>query len=128
MSEPTLYDRLGGEPTLRALVDRFYDLMDTRPDAATIRGMHPGDLSTSRQRLFLFLSMWTGGPRTYLEERGHPRMRMRHLPFPIDTAARDAWMRCMDLALAEVVDDPYLRGGLHDAFLRLADHMRNQEE
>jgi hemoglobin len=122
----SLYTVLGGHAGVRSLVDHFYDRMDARPDAATIRAMHPDDLTESRRKLHLFLTMWTGGPRTYMEERGHPRMRARHLPFPIDDAARDAWMACMHDALEATVDDPTVRSDLASAFQRLADHMRNQ--
>ncbi len=122
----SLYDQLGGDAGVRALVDHFYDRMDARPDASTIRAMHPDDLSGSRHKLHLFLTMWTGGPRTYMEERGHPRMRARHLPFPIDDAARDAWMACMHDALEATVANPTMQSDLAKAFQRLADHMRNQ--
>jgi len=122
----SIYERLGGDPGVRRLVDRFYDRMDERPDAATIRAMHPDDLTGSRDHLHLFLVMWTGGPRTYMEQRGHPMMRARHLPFPIDEAARDAWLACMDDALQATVDDATLRADLFGAFARMADHMRNQ--
>jgi hemoglobin len=120
------YERIGGEAGIRALVQRFYQRMDERPDAATVRAMHPPDLAESERKLQLFLTMWTGGPRTYMEERGHPMMRARHLPFAIDDAARDAWMACMTDALDETVADPTLRSDLHGAFQRLADHMRIQ--
>jgi len=130
MSLPTetLFERIGGAEGVRALVETFYDRMDTRPDAATIRAMHPADLTTSRHHLVLFLTMWTGGPRTYLEERGHPRMRARHMPFPIDDAARDAWLACMRDALEVHVADEHARADLNGAFARMAHHMRNQPE
>ena len=124
--KPTLYEELGGAQAVRTLVDRFYDHMDTVPFAAEIRAMHPDDLQGSRDKLFGFLSMWTGGPRTYVEERGHPRLRARHLPFVVDVAARDAWVGCMALALEETVEDKALRDGLLRAFAGIADHMRNQ--
>ena len=122
----SIYDRLGGDAGVRRLVDHFYDRMSERPDAATIRAMHPDDLTGSRDTLHLVLTMWTGGPRTYMEQRGHPRMRARHMPFPIDDAARDAWMACMGDALQATVDDEGLRADLTSAFGRIADHMRNQ--
>jgi hemoglobin len=121
-----LFDQLGGREGIVRLVDHFYDRMEERPDAAAIRAMHPDDLSNSRRKLVLFLTMWTGGPRTYMEERGHPRMRARHLPFPIDDAARDAWLACMHDALQATVADEGLRHDLGSAFRRIADHMRNQ--
>jgi len=124
--KPTIYVELGGEQAIRELVDRFYDHMETVPFAAEIRAMHPEDLTESRDKLFSFLSMWTGGPRTYFEENGHPRLRARHMPFPIDEAARDAWIGCMALALDEQVDNTELRDGLLRAFAGIANHMRNR--
>ncbi len=118
------YDQLG-EDRVRALVDRFYDLMDTLPSAAGVRALHGRDLAPSRTKLFLFLSGWLGGPPLYVSRYGHPRLRARHLPFPIGEPERDAWMLCMDRALTEVVDEP-LRGQLSQALARTADHMRNQ--
>jgi hemoglobin len=126
MSEPTFYDRLGGEEAVRALVDRFYDAMDRREDAVAIRAMHAKSLASSRQKLFMFLSGWLGGPSLYIEKYGHPRLRMRHFPFPIDQAAADAWIRCMDEALEGVEDEP-LRDFLAQRFRQVADHMRNRE-
>ena len=127
MSEPdSLYVRLGGHTGILALVNRFYDQMDTLPEAATIRAMHPEDLEPSRARLALFLMMWTGGPKDYLEARGHPRMRARHLPFAIGEAEAAAWMLCMSNALEVEVPDPELRTHLTNAFERVALHMINQ--
>jgi hemoglobin len=122
----THYERIGGEEKVRQLVDRFYDHMDELPEAWGIRKLHPEDLGGSRQKLFDFLSGWMGGPQLYVEKYGHPMLRRRHLPFPIDNAARDQWMHCMQLALEEVVEDRRLRQELHQAFLKVADHMRNQ--
>jgi hemoglobin len=123
----TLYDAIGGDSAVRRLVDRFYDHMDVLPDVATLRAMHPPDLGESRDKLYWFLSGWLGGPSLYIERKGHPRLRARHLPFVVDRAARDAWMRCMDLALAEVVADEGLRTGLSDALGQVATHMMNRE-
>jgi hemoglobin len=128
MDEPTPYEALGGDAAVRALVDRFYDLMDTLPEAAGIRALHPADLASSREKLHLFLVGWLGGPATYVERFGHPRLRMRHLPFPIGPAERDAWLRCMDQALAEHVVDDTLRLQISTAFARIAEHMRNDAE
>ena len=126
----TIYDDLGGETGVRALVDRFYDLMHEKPEAAVIRKMHATSLDGSRDKLFWFLSGWLGGPQLFIEKRGHPRLRMRHLPFAVDDAARDAWMLCMRQALHEHrVDgkaiDNETREQLDDALWKLADHMRN---
>jgi len=122
----TPYELLGGEQAVRELVDRFYDLMDTLPEAYEIRRLHPEDLSGSRQKLFKFLSGWLGGPSLYIQEYGHPRLRARHLPFPIGDTERDQWMMCMDQAMEEMGIEAGLREALHEAFKRTADHMRNQ--
>lgn len=125
---PTPYERLGGEDGVRRLVDRFYDVMDTLPEARPIRDMHPDDLGHARQRLFEFLSGWLGGPQLYWERHGHPRLRRRHMPFPIDRAAAAQWMRCMGIAMEEQIDDAGLRMQLTIAFGKVAQHMRNQVE
>lgn len=122
----TPYDRIGGEAAVRKLVTRFYDLMSELPEARDVLQMHPGDLASSREKLFEFLCGWLGGPQLYIERRGHPRLRMRHLPFAIDDAARDAWMACMQQALEECVSDELLRDQLRGAFQRMANHLRNQ--
>jgi hemoglobin len=120
------FELVGGEPGIRNLVDRFYDLMDSVPEAAGIRSMHPPDLATSREKLFLFLVGWMGGPPLYVERHGHPMLRRRHLPFPIGEAERDAWVACMDGALDEQEMPPELREYLKQRFRAVADHMRNQ--
>lgn len=124
---PTLYALIGGASAVQALVDRFYDHMDRRPESAAIRAMHPADLAGSREKLYLFLTGWLGGPPLYMARHGHPRLRARHLPFAVDTSARDQWMVCMRLALAETVAEEDLRGLIDGALARLADHMRNTE-
>jgi hemoglobin len=122
----TPYEQLGGDAGVRALVDRFYQLMDSLPEAAAIRALHPTDLAGSREKLYKFLSGWLGGPPLYVEQYGHPMLRARHLPFPIAEVERDAWMRCMTQAVEERVSDPALRAHLLGALLRTADHMRNK--
>jgi hemoglobin len=124
--ETTPYQRLGGEAALRTLVDRFYDLMDELPEAYGIRRLHPQDLSGSRDKLFKFLSGWLGGPPLYVSEYGHPRLRARHLPFPIGASERDQWLTCMNQALDEQVSDTELRDALKQALSRTADHMINK--
>ena len=127
MSEPaTPYEAMGGEAGVRALVDAFYRQMDTRPQAATIRAMHPADITSSNTKLFEFLSGWLGGPPIYIQKRGHPRLRARHMPFPIDDDAAEQWMACMRAAFDEVGLDPQLRPRLEAGFSRIARHMRNQ--
>jgi hemoglobin len=99
VSEQTIFDRIGGEATFGLLLDRFYSAVAQDP---VLRPIYPDDLDESKRRLRLFLIQYFGGPQTYSEERGHPRLRMRHLPFAIDRAARDAWMGHMTEALASV--------------------------
>ncbi|MEW5789159.1 MAG: group II truncated hemoglobin [Pseudomonadota bacterium] len=122
----THYQRIGGEAKVRQLVDRFYDHMDELPEVWGIRKLHAESLMGSREKLFDFLSGWMGGPQLYKDKHGEPFLRRRHLPFPIGDAERDQWMHCMTLALEEVVEDPQLRQELHQAFVKVADHMRNQ--
>lgn len=124
--QQTPYELLGGDAAVRALVERFYDLMETLPEAAGVRALHPSDLSGSREKLYLFLSGWLGGPSLYIERFGHPRLRARHLPFPIGASERDQWLLCMKRALeAETVDTALLERLLR-SFTLTADHMRNQ--
>ncbi|MBX3645126.1 MAG: group II truncated hemoglobin [Rubrivivax sp.] len=124
--DDSVYTRLGGEPAVRALVERFYVLMDELPEAQAVRRLHPPSLQRSADSLFKFLSGWFGGPPLYVRERGHPRLRMRHLPFAIGRAERDQWMLCMRQALAEQVADEPLRAAVENAFVGMADHMINQ--
>lgn len=120
----TVYTRIGGEAAVRALVERFYQLMDTLPEAQELRRLHP-DLPRAADSLFKYLSGWLGGPPLYVQERGHPRLRMRHLPFAIGARERDQWLRCMRQALAEQVADERLRAAIEQAFAGLAEHMVN---
>jgi hemoglobin len=124
----THYELIGGDAAVRRLVDRFYDLMDTAPEAATIRKLHARDLKASREKLYMFLTGWTGGPPIYVEQRGHPRLRMRHFPFSIGAQERDEWLWCMDRALDEQPMPDELRAHLRERFHALADHMRNRED
>jgi hemoglobin len=122
----TPYERLGGEPAVRALVDRFYDLMDLEPAYALLRAMHPTDLQGSRDKLHWFLCGWLGGPDLYQQRFGHPRLRARHLPYPIGIAERDQWLACMMSAMDELQVDPALAQRLAEAFFGTADWMRNR--
>jgi hemoglobin len=124
---PTLYDIIGGEARLRQLVDRFYDLMDLEPQFAALRAMHPPSLDGSRDKLFWFLSGWSGGPNHYIERFGHPRLRARHLPFSIASNERDQWLRCMALAMHELDMPEALQERLIHSFFQTADWMRNRE-
>lgn len=124
--EHSAYERLGGEAGVRRLVTRFYDLMDSLPEASRIRALHPEDLSSSRDKLFKFLCGWLGGPPLYTQEYGAPRLRARHFPFPIGEDERDAWLLCMDRALEEFDLDGMMREHLLQSLFKTADHMRNQ--
>lgn len=128
MQAITPYELLGGEAVLRRLVRRFYEIMDSEPSTQPIRHMHPKDLSISEDKLFLFLSGWLGGPSLYVEKYGHPRLRMRHMPFKIGINERDQWLFCMQKALNEIPMEPELRAKLDEAFFNTADFMRNQNE
>jgi hemoglobin len=124
--QQTAYQLVGGETKLRELVDRFYDLMDLEPEFAGIRALHPPSLEGSRDKLFWFLSGWMGGPDLYIERFGHPRLRARHLPYPIASSERDQWLRCMAWAMQDVGLPRTLQERLMESFYQTADWMRNQ--
>ena len=124
--DDTPYARMGGEAAVRALVDRFYDLMDLEPDYVQLRAVHGTDLMSARDKLFWFLSGWLGGPSLYIERFGHPQLRARHLPFAIGTVERDQWMACMNQAMVETGIDEALRLRLVQAFFPTADWMVNR--
>jgi len=128
MTEPTLYELLGGADQLRRLVDRFYELMDVSPEAVQIRALHPASLKHAREKLFMFLSGWSGGPQLYVERFGHPRLRQRHLPFAIGVRERDEWLWCMDRALDESEMNPVVVTHLKRRLAEVADFMRNQPD
>ena len=119
------YQQLDGDKGIRLLVDTFYDLMETLPEAQGILKLHPQDLSQSRDKLYMFLSGWLGGPSLYMGAYGHPRLRARHLPFPIGPEERDAWLLCMDKALEKLGVERSLHFQLMQAFQPTANHMRN---
>ena len=126
----TLYDLLGGEPEatnqIRAIVEAFYDVMDSDEKAKTIRLMHPEDLTSSREKLFMFLTGWTGGPQLYIERYGHPFLRRRHLPFKIGEDERDQWIYCMTKGMLNLKMDEEKIKALLNALYPVADFMRNQ--
>ena len=123
----TVFESIGGEAAVRALVDRFYDLMDLEPAYRELRALHPTSLDGSRDKLHWFLCGWMGGPQHYVERFGHPRLRARHLPYPIATAERDAWLSCMRMALDDVGAPPEVLEALMRAFHGTADWMRNRD-
>jgi hemoglobin len=125
-SEVGLYELIGGEPGLRSLVEHFYDIIDSAPEAAQLRALHPKNLRQSREKFFMFLSGWMGGPQLYVEKFGHPRLRMRHMPFSIGVTERDQWVWCMHKALDESDIDAGVAEYLKGRFAETADFLRNQ--
>ena len=123
----TPYTLIGGKPAVEALVKRFYDLMDEDPDFYGIRKLHPESLEGSREKLFMFLTGWLGGPPVYTDAFGHPRVRARHLPSAIGCSERDQWMSCMTRSMTDVDVEPALRDRLIASFANTADWMRNKE-
>ena len=136
MSQPSastpqsLYDLLGGEPEatnqIRKIVEAFYDVMDSDEKTKTIRLMHPEDLTSSREKLFMFLSGWTGGPQLYIERYGHPFLRRRHLPFKIGEEERDQWIYCMTKGMLNLKMEEEKIKALLNALYPITDFMRNQ--
>ena len=127
---PTPFERIGGEANVRALVERFYDAMDEHePALAALHPLENGKVSrTARDRFGLFLIGWLGGPQEYMRLHGHPRLRMRHGNVPVTFAMRDAWLRCMRLALSDPSIDAPLRRYLDEKLSEVADFLRNQPE
>ena len=126
MTEPlSLYERVGGTPFFEALVARFYDGVETDP---VLRPVYPEvDLAPARRRLTLFLIQYWGGPTTYDEERGHPRLRMRHAPFAIGPAERDRWLLHMRAAITALAPAPEVAAELERYVATAADAMRNRD-
>ena len=124
----SIYELIGGEAGLKDLVNRFYKIMDTSPEAKELRALHAKSLKRSREKLFMFLSGWSGGPPLYVEKYGHPRLRQRHMPFSIGTKERDQWLWCMDKALDEGDYDQGVVEYLKNRFSEVADFMRNRLE
>ena len=122
----TIYEWIGGESHVKALVERFYDLMDLEPAYARLREVHGPSLDNARLKTFWFLCGWMGGPQYYTEKFGHPRLRMRHMHVPISILERDQWLSCMDRAMGETGVDETLRVRLRESFFQTADWMRNQ--
>jgi len=121
----TVYEAAGGMPFFVALVDRFYAGVAADPALLAIYP-EPGDLPGARHRLTLFLAQYWGGPRTYDQERGHPRLRMRHAGFAIGSAERDAWLGHMRAAIAELEPPADVADRLEDYFSPVAEGMRNR--
>ena len=124
-TERTPFEWIGGEAKVKALVERFYDLMDLEPAYAALRAVHGSELKSAREKLFWHLCGWLGGPQHYVERFGHPRLKARHMPFVIGIRERDQWLACMDQAMAETDVDEALRAQLRVSFFQTADWMRN---
>jgi len=124
--DASVYDQVGGQVFFDALVDRFYEGVEADPD---LLALYPDrdDLAGARRRLALFLGQYWGGPTTYSQERGHPRLFMRHTPFAIDTAARHRWLTAMRAAVASTEPPPAAAGQLLRYFDMAADAMRNRD-
>ena len=125
VSPATPFETIGGEDKVKALVERFYDLMDLEPKYSALRAAHGGELTKARQHLFWFLCGWMGGPQHYTERFGHPKLRLRHMPFSIGILERDQWVACMEQAMLETGVPEDLRTRLRDSFFQTADWMRN---
>jgi hemoglobin len=123
---PTLFDEIGGYEKIKDLVNQFYDLMELDSQFSELRKVHPKELGSSREKLTMFLSGWTGGPNLYIEKYGHPKLRARHLPYPINLVMRDQWLQCMGQAMIDVQLPEQLWERLLKAFFDTADWMRNQ--
>ena len=121
----TLYDAAGGMPFFEALSGRFYDSVATDPTLSVL--YPPEDLEGARRRLTLFFAQYWGGPRTYDDERGHPRLRMRHLPFAIGPAERDAWLRLMHASIDDAAAPPGVADRLRAYVDMAAEAMRNRD-
>ena len=119
----TFYDEIGGYPTIEKIVATFYAGVAEDP---LLRPLYPEeDLGPAEERFRLFLVQYWGGPTTYSDERGHPRLRMRHFPYLVGPAQRDRWLYHMGAAVAAVCDDPAVSDELMTYFVNTAEHMRN---
>ena len=126
IDEVSFFDAAGGMPFFEALVSGFYARVETDP---VLRPLYPEpDLAGARRRLTLFLAQYWGGPRTYDVERGHPRLRMRHLPFAIGPRERDAWLAAMHSAIADLDPPSDVAARLRAYFDMAAEAMRNRDE
>jgi hemoglobin len=127
VTEASLYELAGGMPFFAALVDGFYARVAVDP---VLLSLYPEqvDLAPARERLTLFLAQYWGGPTTYNDARGHPRLRMRHAPFHIGTVERDHWLKAMDNTLNELAPADDIRAKLDAYFVMAADAMRNVDE
>ena len=125
-NQSNAYDRIGGEPVIRAIAHQFYAQMQHNEATQELLAIHRAPIEESEQKLFEFLSGWLGGPQLYQQKHGHPALRARHMPFKVDAAMRDQWLLCMKAAIEMEVTDPQHQQAIYSAIATLADHMRNQ--
>jgi len=123
----TLYQAIGGDDTVKALSHRFYELMDTLPEARHVRAVHPPSLQGSEEKFYEYLTGYLGGPPLYTDKRGHPRLRSRHFVAEIGPVERDEWLLCFRQAMDETIANPKLREIIWPPIERLAFHMQNKE-
>ena len=123
-TDTPLFDRVGGMKFFESLVGAFYD--EVAKDEVLLPLYPTDDMDGARHRLTLFLAQYWGGPRTYMEERGHPMLRMRHFPYMIGPLQRDHWLMCMASAVQQTTNDRSLQVELLDYFVNAAEHMRNE--
>jgi hemoglobin len=126
MSENTFYEKVGGHETFVAIVDGFYQQLEVEP---LLLAMYPkNDMAGAKERLMLFLEQYWGGPTTYSDQRGHPRLRMRHVGFQIGEAQKQAWLRCAHAAIIDLPMEEALKEELWSYFQYAAHSMLNQSE
>lgn len=123
----TMYQLIGGEPTIRKLVQRFYELMDTLPEAEACRAIHGPSLAPAEEKLYEYLTGWLGGPPLFTDKYGAPMLRARHLRAPIGGAEISGWLICFGMALDETIENRQIREALWPQIHNLAQHMRNRE-
>lgn len=124
----TPYEAIGGEAAVRRFVARFYQLMDSLPEAAAARVIHPHSLADAEEKLYEYLTGWLGGPQLFTARHGAPMLRARHLRAPIAGGEIDAWLTCFRRAWAETVDEPLVTASVLPQIEKLARHMRNRED
>ncbi|WP_074062013.1 group II truncated hemoglobin [Rhizobium etli] len=124
----TLYQAIGGDLTVRALTQRFYELMDSLPEARRVRAVHPPSLEGSAEKFYEYLTGYLGGPPLYTDKRGHPRLRSRHFAAAIGPVERDEWLLCFRRAMDETIVNEKLREIIWPPIKRLAFHMQNREQ
>lgn len=123
----TLYEAIGGDETVKALAKRFYELVDSLPEAKACRDIHPPSLEGSQAKLYDYLTGYLGGPPVYVEKYGHPMLRRRHFVATIGPQERDGWILCFKQAMEDTIENPKLREIIWPPIERLAYHMQNQE-